>query len=108
MEFNVNLPRISEVDEFPIGRIRVWPASENIRKYIYHPLGYIKFRETMAESVEWPFDQFTKRRLRDKTVFDHPPDTLELRADPPIEPAPEVNPGLLETDQIGAPLPPKK
>lgn len=65
-----------EERDFPIGRIRVWPASENIRRYIKHPLGNIAFRATMQDSVEWPFDQFTKRRIADGTVLDHPPDAI--------------------------------
>jgi hypothetical protein len=70
-------PKPTEENRFPIQRIRVWPASEDIRKYIVHPLGHIKFRATLKDSVEWPFDQFTKRRLRKGDVLDHPP------ADPP-------------------------
>lgn len=59
-----------------VGRIRVWPSSEDVRKYIKHPLGNIAFRATIMDSVEWPFDQFTKRRLQDGTVLDHPPGTV--------------------------------
>jgi len=68
-------------DPFPVGRIRVWPRTENIRKYIKHPLGNIAFRGSLEESVEWPFDQFTKRRLADGTVLDHAP-----ISEPPSEP----------------------
>jgi hypothetical protein len=61
-------------DRFQIGRIRVWPRTEEIRKYIRHPLGNIKFRATIYDSVEWPFEQFTKRRIKDKTVLTEPPE----------------------------------
>lgn len=69
---------------WPVPRIRVWPRTEDIRKYIKHPNGNIGFRATIYESVEWPLDAFTKRRLADRppTVLDHPPD-------PPPEPSPE-------------------
>lgn len=69
----VNRARPTEEDPFPIGTIRVWPANDKIRKYIRHPLGDIKFRDRIDQSVEWPFDQFTKRRLKRGTVLDHPP-----------------------------------
>lgn len=57
----------------PQSRIRVWPSTEDVRKYIRHPSGNIGFRATLQESVEWPFDSFTKRRIQDGTVFDHDP-----------------------------------
>lgn len=50
------------------GSIRVWPASEAIRKLMKHPAG-IKFRETLDESVEWPLDTFTRRRIADGDVL---------------------------------------
>jgi hypothetical protein len=74
-------------DRFQIGRIRVWPRTDDIRKYIRHPLGDIKFRATLTDSVEWPFDQFTKRRIKDGTVLteapvigdaEPPPESLDL------------------------------
>jgi len=48
-----------------IPRVRVLPASDDIRKYIKHPTG-IKFPAT--GSAEWPLDSFTRRRLRDGSV----------------------------------------
>ena len=47
-------------------RVRVNPANEDIRKAISHPSGNLKF--PASGSVEWPLDQFTKRRLRDGSV----------------------------------------
>jgi hypothetical protein len=79
-------------DRFLIGRIRVWPASENIRKYIKHPLGNIAFRATVLESVEWPFDQFTKRRIKDKTVYTQAPVDLQDNAAPAGEEPPKSEP----------------
>ena len=64
---------------FQIGRIRVWPGktekytSEEVRKYIKHPLGNIAFRQSVNDSVEWPFEQFTKRRIKDGTVLVNDP-----------------------------------
>jgi hypothetical protein len=55
-----------------------------------HPVGNISFRATINESVEWPFDQFTKRRLgsfdRPPSVYDHPPPWPETLLDPHAEP----------------------
>lgn len=68
-------------------RIRVWPAREDVRMYIKHPAGRIAFRATLAESVEWPVDAFTLRRIKDGDVLlDAPsgdasvPDNVELKA----------------------------
>jgi hypothetical protein len=41
-------------------RVRVLPANEDIRRVLKHPRG-MAFRTT--GSVEWPYDQFTIRRL---------------------------------------------
>jgi hypothetical protein len=49
-----------------VPRVRVTPRDEKIRRNIKHPAGGIGFR---AEgSVEWPYDQFTKRRVRDGDI----------------------------------------
>jgi hypothetical protein len=66
-------PKPSETNPFPTQRIRVWPKNEDIRKYIVYPIGNIKFRATIYDSVEWPLDQFTKRRLAKGDILDHPP-----------------------------------
>ena len=47
-------------------RVRVHPRDEIVRRDIKH--GANKRGFPMEGSVEWPFDQFTKRRLRDGTV----------------------------------------
>lgn len=65
-------PRSSQDDPFPVARVRVYPASDEIRKYIIHPLTRMRFTASMSESVEWPFDQFTKRRLKDGVVLLEP------------------------------------
>ena len=49
-----------------IRRVRVNPRDETVRRDIRHMPDGIKFPAT--GSVEWPLDQFTKRRLRDGTV----------------------------------------
>ena len=60
-------------EDLPQQRVRVWPANEDIRKYIKHPSRRIGFRGSVSESVEWPNDQFTKRRVADGTVLLNPP-----------------------------------
>jgi len=52
-----------------VERIRVWPATEAIRQSMRHPAGGIKFRETMDQSVEWPKDTFTNRRIAEGDVL---------------------------------------
>jgi len=53
-------------------RIRVWPATEDIRKHLRHSSG-VRFPETLAESVEWPNDTFTYRRIQDGDVLTEAP-----------------------------------
>ena len=52
--------------------IRVYPASEMMRKKLAHPTG-IKFRDSLAAGVDWPADSFTYRRLREGAVLETPP-----------------------------------
>lgn len=47
-------------------QVRVAPANENVRKHIQHPSVPIPFGD--LDSLEWPNDQFTKRRIRDGDV----------------------------------------
>lgn len=47
------------------GRVRVEPTSEALRHVLRHPNG-MAFRP--QGSVEWPFDRFTHRRLRDGSI----------------------------------------
>jgi hypothetical protein len=49
-----------------VPRVRVLPKNDAIRKHIYHPRTGARF--PAQGSVEWPLDQFTKRRIRDKDV----------------------------------------
>lgn len=46
-------------------RIRVNPRDENVRRTLSHP-SVGGFRE--SGSIEWPLDNFTKRRIRDGSV----------------------------------------
>ncbi len=48
--------------------VRVKPATEANRIYVQHPTG-LKFRASVNDSVEWPNDAFTKRRIRDGSVI---------------------------------------
>ena len=52
-----------------IQTVRVRPTTEDVRKYIYHPAGKIRFRATLEDSVEWPYDSFTVNRIRDGDVI---------------------------------------
>jgi hypothetical protein len=58
-------------------RVRVLPASDDMRRILKHPRG-MKFRST--GSVEWPLDKFTQRRLREGSI------TIEER--PEVRPQP--------------------
>jgi hypothetical protein len=48
-----------------VERVRVNPASDDIRRAIRHPSGP-RFPE--SGSVEWPLDTFTKRRIAEGSV----------------------------------------
>jgi hypothetical protein len=49
----------------PLERVRVTPKNDELRKALKHPNG-VKFPAT--GSVEWPLDQFTRRRIKDGSV----------------------------------------
>ena len=48
-----------------IERVRVTPANDDLRRIMRHPNG-MKFPP--QGSVEWPMDQFTRRRIKDGSV----------------------------------------
>lgn len=48
-------------------RVRVTPRDDVIRRDIRHGVTGVRFPKE-GGSVEWPLDQFTKRRLRDGDV----------------------------------------
>lgn len=50
-----------------LGSVRVFPANEDMLKHLRHPGRNVGFL-AMDQSVEWPLDQFTKRRIRDGDV----------------------------------------
>jgi hypothetical protein len=54
-----------------IPRVRVTPASEEIRRALRHPRG-MPFRET--GSVEWPLDTFTQKRINEGSITIEPID----------------------------------
>jgi hypothetical protein len=54
------------------GGMKVYALKENLRKFIYHPLGRIRFDENGV--ADWPRDQFTIRRWRDGDVSLRPPE----------------------------------
>ena len=53
-------------------RVRVLPASDELRAALRHPNG-MGFRST--GSIEWPMDKFTQRRLREGSI------TIEKKLD---------------------------
>jgi len=50
-----------------VRRVRVNPKNDVLRKTLIHPINKIAFPADSG-SVEWPYDDFTKRRLRDGDV----------------------------------------
>ncbi len=50
----------------PIARVRVIPANDDMRRVLKHPKGGRGF--PASGSVEWPLDQFTRRRIKDGSV----------------------------------------
>jgi hypothetical protein len=113
-QFKLMINKATPEHPWPIPRIRVWPRNDEIRKYMKHPVGNIAFRATIADSVEWPFDQFTKRRLgsfdRPPSVYDHPPpfkdepplpfETAEPELEPDPPRPPPSPPGLFDDQQV--------
>lgn len=62
-------------------RVRVIPRDDELRKVLKHPASG-GFRP--EGSIEWPFDQFTKRRIRDGdvTIEEQPqPEPQQQRAE---------------------------
>ena len=58
------IKEIRDLTKIPV--VKVLPRDESIRKHIAHMPGNIKFP---AEGpAKWPFDSFTRRRLRDGDV----------------------------------------
>jgi hypothetical protein len=69
------------------GTIKVYPANETMRAVLRHANG-TRFRDKITESVEWPNDSFTTRRLAEGSVLLEPgSDSGEIR-----EPDPTLNP----------------
>jgi hypothetical protein len=69
----------------------VWAANEDIRRIMRHPTG-VRFQHDINQSVGWPEDAFTLRRLRDGSVLDHPPGEKEPEPEP-VAPSPRGGPG---------------
>jgi hypothetical protein len=66
--------------------VRVLPTRDDIRKHIKHPISKVGF---LAEgSVEWPLDQFTRRRIADGdvTIERSEAKAIEQKKSPPSEP----------------------
>jgi hypothetical protein len=60
-----------------VARVRVLPRDESVRRDIRHMPGGIAF--PAEGSVEWPLDQFTKRRLIDGTVIRESEEAMKAR-----------------------------
>jgi hypothetical protein len=58
------MQRIRESRRVP--RVRVLPRDDDVRKHIAHYPTGVGF--PAEGSVEWPYDNFTKRRIRDGAV----------------------------------------
>jgi hypothetical protein len=54
----------------PAPRVRVNPANDDLRRALKHPSGGIAFPK--EGSVEWPLDQFTRRRIKEGSVTAEP------------------------------------
>jgi len=50
----------------PLPRVRVNPKDDDMRRLLKHPSTGVRF--PAHGSVEWPLDQFTRRRLKDGSV----------------------------------------
>jgi hypothetical protein len=74
-------------------RARVLPTSEALRQVLRHPHG-MAFRST--GSVEWPFDKYTQRRVRDGSI------TIESMVEPRSPPS---HPGGFEKSAAPDPAP---
>lgn len=46
--------------------VRVLPATENMMRIMHHPCG-VRFM-SMDRPAEWPYDQFTLRRLQEGSI----------------------------------------
>ena len=65
------------------GRVRVEPTNEALRHVLRHPNG-MRFRA--QGTVEWPWDRFTQRRLRDGSIrVVEQADTRKAAAEKPKE-----------------------
>jgi hypothetical protein len=58
------MQKIREVNRVP--RVRVLPRDDEVRKHIKHYPSQVGF--PAEGSVEWPYDSFTKKRIRDGAV----------------------------------------
>jgi hypothetical protein len=60
-----HLKALAENKKLAQARVRVEPANEALRHVLQHPNG-MRFRP--QGTVEWPWDRFTQRRLRDGSI----------------------------------------
>jgi len=65
--------------------VRVRPRDAAVAKYIKHPLTKVGFNKNdPSQAAEWPWDQFTRRRIADGTVTVVEPDA-PAHAEAPAE-----------------------
>jgi len=57
--------RMAELNP-PARSVRVTPANDDLRRVLKHPRSGTKF--PASGSVEWPLDQFTRRRIKEGAV----------------------------------------
>jgi hypothetical protein len=74
------LARLKVIDG-PPKTIKVYPATEGMRASLRHASG-VRFRDTIGQSVDWPNDNFTTRRIAEGSVLLEPGSGKGVKADP--------------------------
>ena len=50
---------------------KVYALKDSVKRNIFHPVGRFRFDDNGV--ADWPIDQFTRRRIRDRDVSLEPP-----------------------------------
>jgi len=59
--------RLKVVATTQLPTVKVYAGSEDMRRVLRHPTGG-RFRNQLDQAVDWPLDQFTKRRIADGSI----------------------------------------
>ena len=74
--------------------ILVWPANATVQRVIRHPLlKDVAFPDDISQPVQWPYDSFTMRMIRDGDVLIEAPTPPGSAPDPVQAKAPEKKAG---------------